>query len=255
MRWTSSTPASAARSSTASITRWRMSGRRIWRQRQADVVEGDGELHAREQQRRQRIAVDGFEQGAADGAVGVLDGRRAARGRRSPGSGRRGGARGGSPRRARTASAAWSGRPRGRSLDGASAPVIGSFSLVGGRRRPYGARRPGRRRRGRWRPGSRRGGRWPRRGDRGRRPARARRRGRRCGAPRRRSLPSAVRSVGVGADQAGLAVPERGEVELDLVAGMPTSDHACPAAARRPATAAIESSSRRRSRPRRRRRR
>jgi hypothetical protein len=29
MRWTSSTPASAARSSTASMTRWRMSGRRI----------------------------------------------------------------------------------------------------------------------------------------------------------------------------------------------------------------------------------
>ena len=29
MRWTSSTPAAAARSSTASITRWRMSGRRI----------------------------------------------------------------------------------------------------------------------------------------------------------------------------------------------------------------------------------
>ena len=28
--WTSSTPASAARSSTASITRWRMSGRRIF---------------------------------------------------------------------------------------------------------------------------------------------------------------------------------------------------------------------------------
>ena len=29
MRWTSSTPASAAMSSTASMTRWRMSGRRI----------------------------------------------------------------------------------------------------------------------------------------------------------------------------------------------------------------------------------
>ena len=50
MRWTSSTPASAARSSTASMTRWRMSGRRIGRQRQRDVVEGDGELHARPQQ-------------------------------------------------------------------------------------------------------------------------------------------------------------------------------------------------------------
>ncbi len=43
------------------------------RQRQRDVVEGDGELHAREEQRRQRIAVDRVEQRVADGGVDVLE--------------------------------------------------------------------------------------------------------------------------------------------------------------------------------------
>ena len=74
MRMTSSTPASAARSSTASITRWRMSGRRIWWQRQADVVERDRQFHAREQQRGQRFGVDRvFEQRVANRAVDVLE--------------------------------------------------------------------------------------------------------------------------------------------------------------------------------------
>ena len=43
------------------------------RQRQADVVEGDRELHAREQQRGQRVAVERVEQRVADGAVDVVE--------------------------------------------------------------------------------------------------------------------------------------------------------------------------------------
>ena len=42
-------------------------------QREADVVEGDGQLHAGEEQGGQRIGVDGVEQRAPDGAVDVLD--------------------------------------------------------------------------------------------------------------------------------------------------------------------------------------
>ncbi len=53
------------------------------RQRQRDVVEGDGEPHAREQQLRQRRAVaERVEQGVPDGVVGILERRRAARARR-----------------------------------------------------------------------------------------------------------------------------------------------------------------------------
>ncbi len=49
-------------------------GRLHGRKRQRDVVEADGELHARPQQRRQRVAVTlRVEQRVADGAVGVLD--------------------------------------------------------------------------------------------------------------------------------------------------------------------------------------
>ncbi len=59
-------------------------GRLHRRQRERDVVEADGELHAGAEQRRQRVAVaDGVEQGVADGPVGVLDRLRSARGRRS----------------------------------------------------------------------------------------------------------------------------------------------------------------------------
>ena len=43
------------------------------RQRQADVVERDRQLHPGEQQRRQRIHVDRVEQGVADRAVDVVD--------------------------------------------------------------------------------------------------------------------------------------------------------------------------------------
>ena len=48
-------------------------------QRQADVVEGDRQPHAGEQQRRQRVLVDRVEQGVADGAVDVVDAPAAAR--------------------------------------------------------------------------------------------------------------------------------------------------------------------------------
>ena len=43
------------------------------RQRQAHVVERDGQLHPGEQQRRQRVHVDRVEQAVADGAVDVVD--------------------------------------------------------------------------------------------------------------------------------------------------------------------------------------
>jgi hypothetical protein len=50
---------------------------RVWpahlRQRQADVVEGDGQLHAREQQRGQRILVVRVQQRMADGAIDVVE--------------------------------------------------------------------------------------------------------------------------------------------------------------------------------------
>ena len=49
-------------------------GRLHRRQRQRDVVEADRQLHARAQQRRQRVAVaDRVQQGVADGPVRVLD--------------------------------------------------------------------------------------------------------------------------------------------------------------------------------------
>ena len=63
-------------------------------QRQADVVEGDRQLHAREQQRRQRVLVDRVEQGVADRAVDVVEGGQRLGRRRSRGCGRRAGARG-----------------------------------------------------------------------------------------------------------------------------------------------------------------
>ena len=43
------------------------------RQRQAHVVEGDRQPHAREQQGRQRVLVDGMVEGVADGAVDVVE--------------------------------------------------------------------------------------------------------------------------------------------------------------------------------------
>jgi hypothetical protein len=43
------------------------------RQRQADVVEGDGELHPRLEQRRQRVVVERVQQGVADRPVDVVD--------------------------------------------------------------------------------------------------------------------------------------------------------------------------------------
>ena len=43
------------------------------RQRQADVVERDRQLHPREQQRGQRILIDRVEQRMADRAVDVVD--------------------------------------------------------------------------------------------------------------------------------------------------------------------------------------
>jgi hypothetical protein len=59
-------------SSTASITRWRVSGAHL-RQRQADVVERDGELHAGEQLRGQRVLLVRVQQRVADRAVDVVD--------------------------------------------------------------------------------------------------------------------------------------------------------------------------------------
>ena len=64
------------------------------RQRQADVVERDRQLHAREQQRRQRVLVDRVEQGVADRAVDVVERRQRLGRRRSPGCGRPAASRG-----------------------------------------------------------------------------------------------------------------------------------------------------------------
>ncbi len=69
MSSTSSTPASAARSSTCSITSWRMSGRSMGGQGQRDVVEGDGQPHPRAQQGGKRVSITLWvEQRVADGS-------------------------------------------------------------------------------------------------------------------------------------------------------------------------------------------
>ena len=92
------------------------------RQRQRDVVEGDRELHARAQQRGQRLAVaervsSSAWRMAASGSssglerLGRVD---------DPACGRRAASRAGSPRRGGRGSAGSSGRPRGRTRDGAS---------------------------------------------------------------------------------------------------------------------------------------
>ena len=128
MRCTSSTPAAAATSSTASITRWRTSGRRIG---------GSGRLMSSNaivsfmpgvQQRAQRS-------GVAERVARARGGWRR-RGRRGPraarpgtarGCGRRAASRAGATRRGGTGSAAWSDRRRGRSQGEASDGVSLSF--------------------------------------------------------------------------------------------------------------------------------
>ena len=73
MMWTSSTPASAARSSTASITRWRMSGRRMGgsgREMSSNAIVSfiPGNSSA-----GSGSASIGFEQRATDGGVGMCE--------------------------------------------------------------------------------------------------------------------------------------------------------------------------------------
>jgi hypothetical protein len=74
MRCTSSTPASAAIVEDGLDDALADVGPAHGRQRQRDVVERDGELHAREQQGAQRLACRlGVLERVADGAVGVLE--------------------------------------------------------------------------------------------------------------------------------------------------------------------------------------
>ncbi len=73
MRWTSSTPASAAMSSTASITRWRMSGRRIGGSGSEMSSKAIVSFMPGTQQRGQRLGVaERVEQRVADRAVGIV---------------------------------------------------------------------------------------------------------------------------------------------------------------------------------------
>ncbi len=74
MMWTSSTPASAAIVEDLLDDPLAQVGAAHLRQREADVVERDRELHAGEQQRWQRVHVDRVEQRGPDGAVDVVDG-------------------------------------------------------------------------------------------------------------------------------------------------------------------------------------
>ena len=168
-------------------------------------------------------------EGVADGRHRVARARRAARGRRRPGC-PRAAARGRSPRRARTAWAGWSGRPRGRIRAWGSSAA--SFLAAGRRRRRRSKailtapRRPAapawatrlfeavERVGGRDQPagaGGRRPPPWP---------------GRRCarGRSRRRAR---LGAVGVGADERHLAVPQRGQVDADP-AGHAHQDHPAP---------------------------
>ena len=215
MRWTSSTPASAARSSTASMTRWRMSGRRIG---------GSGSEMSSN-------AIVSFMPGSSSAGSGSLSSGLSSAWRMAPsmsssgverlgrvdrpGCGRRAASRGGSPRRGRTGSAASSGRRRGRIRDGASAVRV-SFSsrrskaiLTAPRAAGGGGVLDGvavARRAGRWRDTQ---------------PAEV--------EPRRRASMArskSSRGVGVAARAAPISrCHSGGEVERDVWPGMPTTQH------------------------------
>ena len=182
------------------------------RQRQADVVEGDRQLHPREQQRRQRVLVDRVEQGVADGAVDVVERPAAARAGRST--------------RLRSAGSCSRLRPSPcqNSVGGVERSTsrtnpgrgirLGCAILSAEVEGDLDRRRAGRRRRrGRWRRRGRRADRWPTASARPRWRRRSRWRGRTCARGGRRQRLGAVR---VGADELGLAVPQPGEVERDL---------------------------------------
>ena len=98
------------------------------RQRQGDVVERDGELHARRGAARAGVA---SRRAGCRGRGGSRRrgprGRRAARRGRARGCARPAASRAGSPRRGGRGSAGSSGRPRGRTRDGASDAVSLSF--------------------------------------------------------------------------------------------------------------------------------
>ena len=78
---TSSTPASAARSSTASMTRWRLSGRCIGGSGRRDVVEGDGQPHARRGAASGSggLSPSGLSRAWRMAVVGIVEGVRSAR--------------------------------------------------------------------------------------------------------------------------------------------------------------------------------
>ena len=80
MRWTSSTPAAAAMSSTASMTRWRMSGRRIGGSGSEMSSKAIVSFMPGVQQRRAAArVVERVEQRVADGGVEVVERGRGAR--------------------------------------------------------------------------------------------------------------------------------------------------------------------------------
>ena len=71
MRWMSSTPAAAAMSSTASMTRWRLSGRRIGGSGSDTSSKAIVSFMPGVQQLGQRLGVERVQQRVADGGVGV----------------------------------------------------------------------------------------------------------------------------------------------------------------------------------------
>ena len=73
MRCTSSTPASAARSSTASMTRWRTSGRRIFGSGRLTSSNAIVSFMPGNSSVRSGSASIGLLEGVADGAVDVVD--------------------------------------------------------------------------------------------------------------------------------------------------------------------------------------
>ena len=73
MSSTSSTPASAAMSSTASMTRWRMSGRFIWGSGSEMSSNAIVSFMPGTEQRRKRLGVERLQQRIADRAVDVVD--------------------------------------------------------------------------------------------------------------------------------------------------------------------------------------
>ena len=185
----------------ASMTSWRMSGRSIGRERQGDVVEGDGELHARRAAAPAgaRRRPSGWLSACADGAPRGRRADRAARARRPPGF-----PRAGVSRREPLAVPEQGGWRRAVDLEHEPGPGAHRSVLSGcGGRRPPSPHRGGRpRRRGRGPPRSARAGRWPRPAGRVRPAATSSKASskRRGGVGRRRGR--RLGPVGVGTDQA-----------------------------------------------------